>query len=187
MNIDNLLIIVELLINKHSMRNGMTSPKVDKKLLVSLIINNVKEELSQAINAANEAHAAAVDDQSVAETQYDTLAIEASYLAEGQSRRVTDIQQAKHEVEQLVIRKFHENSPITLGALVKIMNEDNVKQWYFIAPAAGGFCGMLNEQSYTVVTPSSPMAKALIGKFINDEVELMIGVNKRLNEIIGIY
>jgi transcription elongation GreA/GreB family factor len=160
---------------------------MNKKKIIRDILVYLEQELSAIINAANNAHLAATDDQSVAETQYDTLAIEASYLAEGQSRRVTDIQQAKHEVEQLVIRKFHENSPITLGALVKIMNEDNVKQWYFIAPAAGGFCGMLNEQSYTVVTPSSPMAKALIGKFINDEVELMIGVNKRLNEIIGIY
>jgi len=160
---------------------------MNKKKIIRDILVYLEQELSAIKNAANNAHLAATDDQSVAETQYDTLAIEASYLAEGQSRRVTDIQQAKHEVEQLVIREFHETSPITLGALVKIMNEDHVKQWYFIAPAAGGFSGMLNEQSYTVVTPSSPMAKALIGKFINDEVELMIGVNKRLNEIIGIY
>ncbi len=47
----------------------------NKKQLVDVIVTALKQELQQAIDAANEAHAAAVDDQSVAETQYDTLAI----------------------------------------------------------------------------------------------------------------
>jgi len=159
---------------------------MNKKQIISDILAHLEQELAAIKIAANNAHLAATDDQSVAETQYDTLAIEASYLAEGQSRRVTDIQQAKQAIEQLVIRDFHENSPIALSALVQLAQDIDEKQWLFIAPAAGGFRGVLNEQTYTVVTPSSPMARALIGKYIDDEVELMIAGKKRHNEIVSV-
>jgi transcription elongation GreA/GreB family factor len=187
MNIDNLLIIVELLINKHSMRNGMTSPKVDKKLLVSLIINNVKEELSQAINAANEAHAAAVDDQSVAETQYDTLAIEASYLAEGQSRRVKILQDALFSYKALALLTFDENKPIALSALVQLNSDKNKQHWFFIGPAAGGFRCQINEQLITVVTPDSPIGKVLIGEYIDETISVMLGNGKLVDYIANVH
>lgn len=160
---------------------------MNKKQIISDILAHLAQELIAVTTAANNAHLAATDDQSVAETQYDTLAIEASYLAEGQSRRVTAIQQAKQAIEQLVIHDFQEDHAISLGALVQLAQENGVKQWYFIAPAAGGFRGVLQQQSYTVVTPSSPMAKALMGKFIDDEVMLTVGGHQRFNEIIAVY
>jgi len=59
-----------------------------KAEVISKILTYLQNELASLSTAAKNAHLAAIDDQSVAETQYDTLAIEASYLAEGQSRRV---------------------------------------------------------------------------------------------------
>ena len=160
---------------------------MNKKQIISEVLAHLEHELLAIKNAANNAHLAATDDQSVAETQYDTLAIEASYLAEGQSRRVDEIQQAKQTTEQLVIRDFHEEIPISLSALVQISEHNNNKQWFFIAPASGGFKGILNGHEYTVITPSSPMAKALIGKFIEDEISLVIGINKQVFEITAIH
>jgi transcription elongation GreA/GreB family factor len=160
---------------------------MNKKQIISDILTHLELELSATINAANNAHLAATDDQSVAETQYDTLAIEASYLAEGQSRRVDEIQQAKQSLEQLVIRDFKNDTAISLGTLVQLAQDTTEQHWFFIAPAAGGFRGILDSQNYTVITPSSPMAKALIGKFVGDEIELMIGVNKLCNEIVAVY
>jgi transcription elongation GreA/GreB family factor len=160
---------------------------MNKKQILSDIISHLEQELSATIIAANNAHLAATDDQSVAETQYDTLAIEASYLAEGQSRRVAEIQHAKQAITKLILRDFDENMPISLGALVQLSRDSENNHWFFIAPAAGGFRGRLNEDNYTVITPTSPMARALVGKYINDDVELMIGVNKLCDEIIAVY
>jgi transcription elongation GreA/GreB family factor len=160
---------------------------MNKKQIINDILVYLEKELAATVTAANNAHLAATDDQSVAETQYDTLAIEASYLAEGQSRRVQEIQQAQKALELFSPRNQQENMPITLGTLVQIA-QDKIKQhWFFIAPAAGGFRGTLEDQNYTVLTPNSPMAKALIGKLIDDEIELMIGARKLRDEIIGIY
>ena len=160
---------------------------MNKQKIISDILTHLSQELSAIKTAANNAHLAATDDQSVAETQYDTLAIEASYLAEGQSRRVADIQQAKQAIEQLVMRDFHKEMPISLGAMVAVSQDNDVKKWFFIAPAAGGFKGIIDKKHYTVITPSSPMAKALMGKFIDDDVELMINANKHHHEIMIIY
>lgn len=159
--------------------------KINKKKLVSLITKALQLELNQAISAANEAHAAAVDDQSVAETQYDTLAIEASYLAEGQSRRVNEIQKAIKDYQTLKLIDFDENSSITLTALVQLSHDTASKNWFFIGPAAGGFHCKLANQKITVITPQSPMGIALLDKYQEDTIHVLMG-NNQLNDYIAL-
>ena len=113
--------------------------KRDKQSLVEIIITQLTYELTQAKNAANDAHAAAVDDESVAETQYDTLAIEAAYLAEGQSKRVAEFQQAIAVYEDLSLSDFNDENQIGLTALVQLAADVDDNHCFFIAPAAGGF------------------------------------------------
>lgn len=164
--------------------------KIDKTILIDLIITNLNCELAQTINAANDAHAAAVDDESVAETQYDTLAIEASYLAEGQSKRVISFQQAIASFTELKISEYNEESKISLSALVQLSKDIETNHWFFIAPAAGGFRCQLNQQeriaNVTVITPSSPMAIALLGKQQDDDIEMTLGVKKLIDYIVHV-
>jgi len=163
----------------------MNQKNIDKQTLVTLIINELKQELNQAINAANEAHAAAVDDQSVAETQYDTLAIEASYLAEGQSRRVQELQTAINDYQGLNFIDFNENKAIALTALVQLSKDSQNQHWFFIGPAAGGFRCILSDQHITVITPQSPMGLALLDKFQDDDIDIKLGHN-HLNDYIAL-
>jgi len=164
----------------------MTINKINKKDLVSLIIDELKKELNQAVSAANEAHAAAVDDQSVAETQYDTLAIEASYLAEGQSRRVQECQTAINCYQALIINDFDANSVIGLSALVQLDKDSHAQHWFFIGPAAGGLRCQLSQQNITVITPQSPMGLALIGKFQDDDIEVLLGSSQLTDYIVRV-
>ena len=152
---------------------------LNKQQLVNIIVDSLRQQLHEAIAAANEAHAAAVDDQSVAETQYDTLAIEAGYLAEGQSRRVTEIQQAIAAYQTLTGFNTEQKSQVTLGALVQLSADTTSNHWFFIGPAAGGFRCKIAEQTITVITPASPMGDALLGKQLDDDIEIMLGANKR--------
>ena len=150
----------------------------NKKQLIDLVVMELSKEHQQAIDAANDAHAAAVDDQSVAETQYDTLAIEASYLAEGQSKRVIEFQHAIDAYKKLNIIEFNNDSYIALGALVQLSADSEANHWFFIGPAAGGFRCQLGKNNITVITPKSPMGTALIGKQQDDDIEIMLGTNK---------
>jgi len=156
----------------------------NKKQLVDLVVTALSKQLQQAIDAANEAHAAAVDDQSVAETQYDTLAIEASYLAEGQSKRVIEFQHAIDAYKALELIELNSESYIALGALVQLSTDADTNHWFFIGPAAGGFRCQLAQQNITVITPKSPMGIALIGKQLDDDIEVMLGSNKLEDYII---
>ena len=159
---------------------------LDKKQLVDTIVTALTQELQQAIAAANDAHAAAVDDQSVAETQYDTLAIEAGYLAEGQSKRVTECQQAVEAYQAIKLTNFDETSFVVLGALVQLAADSKTDHWFFIGPAAGGFRCQLDQQNITVITPQSPMGMALLGKQQEDDIQIMLGDNKRVDYIAAL-
>ncbi len=158
----------------------------NKKQLVDLVVTALSKELQQAIDAANEAHAAAVDDQSVAETQYDTLAIEASYLAEGQSKRVIEFQHAIDTYKALDLIEFNNDSYIALGALVQLSADIDTNHWFFLGPAAGGFRCQIVQQNITVITAQSPMGMALLGKQLDDDIEIMLGNNKQEDYIAAL-
>ncbi|WP_310650227.1 hypothetical protein [Colwellia sp. MB02u-6] len=128
--------------------------------------------------AANNAHKAATDDQSVAETQYDTLAIEQSYLAEGQSRRVDEIRYAIKRLQSIPLAALQKKPQINIGSVVQLEKDIDKQQWFFLAPAAGGYRCKLALQSNTinivVITPQSPIGAAMIGKVLDDEINIQI-------------
>jgi transcription elongation GreA/GreB family factor len=159
---------------------------INKKQLVETIVAALHQKLQQAINAANEAHAAAVDDQSVAETQYDTLAIEASYLAEGQSKRVQEFQYAIDAYKALSITELSDESCVALGALVQLSADNKAHHWFFIGPAAGGFRCQQDKKFITIITPKSPMGMALVGKQLHDDIAIMLGTNKLEDYIVAL-
>lgn len=131
-----------------------------------------------ALVAANNAHKAATDDQSVAETQYDTLAIEQSYLAEGQSRRVDEIRYAIKRLQSIPLVALQKKPEINIGSVVQLEKDIDKQQWFFLAPAAGGYRCKLAVQSNTinivVITPQSPIGAAMMGKVLDDEISIQI-------------
>ena len=151
-----------------------------KKLLLNKIIEHLYSELKNSELAAKNAHLAATDDQSVAETQYDTLAIEASYLAEGQSRRVDEIKKAINLYQQLKDMGSQEDPPfsqVKIGSLVQLDKDKANRTWFYIGPAAGGFTCKISENTFTLITPKSPMGMALIDKEEGDEITVNLGEN----------
>ena len=158
---------------------------VSKQEIIDEVIKQLSKELSLAINAANEAHLAAIDDQSVAETQYDTLAIEAGYLAEGQSRRAQEFQQAISAYEALAKVEHLALEEVQLTALIQLGEDVAKHHWYFIGPSAGGTRCHLNGQTITVITVQSPLAQALLGKQLDDDVEVILA-NHNIEDYIAV-
>ncbi|PAJ72745.1 hypothetical protein CJF42_19525 [Pseudoalteromonas sp. NBT06-2] len=153
---------------------------MDKLQLISKIIKHLEKELKNAILAANNARDAAVNDESVAETQYDTIAIEAGYLAQGQSKRVDEFEtaiKAFHilKTQKHVIDEFETDTPINVGHLVQLEKDQAKTHWFFIAAFAGGFVTQLEQHKITVITPKSPIGQALVGKYQDDEIKVNLG------------
>ena len=149
---------------------------MNKQEIILNIIEHLSSELAATQLAADNAHSAATDDQSVAETQYDTLAIEASYLAEGQSMRVEEIKYSITQFEHLQARELDYSATIKVGSLVQLNKGESNNEWFFIAPSAGGFkCNLQADNvtvQITVITPHSPMGKALLSKEVDDDVSI---------------
>jgi transcription elongation GreA/GreB family factor len=157
---------------------------MNKEKLINQIVAHLKAELNNSEQAAKNAHLAATDDQSVAETQYDTLAIESAYLAEGQSRRIIEFKKALKAFEQLTIDDNCKH--VVLGSLVQLNEDQAENHWFFIAPAAAGFRAKIDEQHYTVITPQSPMGQALLGKQLDDEISIRLGHSELNDDIVAI-
>lgn len=155
---------------------------MDKLQLISKIIKHLEQELKHAVLAATNARDAAVNDESVAETQYDTIAIEAGYLAQGQSKRVEEFEtaiKAFHvlKMQKHVIDEIEKDSAITVGHLVQLEKDEAKSHWYFIASFAGGFITQLEHHKITVITPKSPIGQTLVGKYCDDEIKVKLGLN----------
>ena len=140
---------------------------MDKKAIQQQLLSEIKKAIGEAETAADNAHAAATDDESVAETQYDTLAIESAYLAQGHSARVDQLKVDLLSIKEMVIA---ESEFIETGALFSF--ESSESSFYFIAPAGAGITVTIDEHKVTVITPSSPLAKALWDKEEGEEILL---------------
>jgi transcription elongation GreA/GreB family factor len=130
--------------------------------------------LEEALAAARAAHATAIEGathpESKAENDKDTRGLEQSYLARGVAQRVVDLEAAVADVTRLELRTFAGGAPIAMSALVTV-DEDGAEQRFFLAPAGGGTVLSGNVQ---VVTTSSPLGRALLGKRVDDDVELKL-------------
>ena len=150
----------------------MTDIRPHTQAIIDLILAQLQDELQRTQEAADEAHHAATHDESVAETQYDTLGLEASYLAEGQSRRVHELQNAISLYHQLHTIEYSDDTPAGLGALVILEAMDGGQRQLFIGPAGGGAKVSLEGQAITVLTPASPLGETLLHKEVGDEISI---------------
>ncbi|MDN3653460.1 hypothetical protein QWY77_11975 [Thalassotalea ponticola] len=146
---------------------------IQKSAIKDAIIAQLQQQLNDALLSANNARLAAIDEQSVAETQYDTLGIEASYLAHGQSERAAQLMQQINAYSALELRQFDLDDAIAMSALVSVglANDKTNCQHYFIGPHAGGIKVTIRGKLITVITPKAPLGKHLIGLYLEDRVD----------------
>jgi len=145
---------------------------LNKALVFQHLINALQSQLETAERAAKQAYESATHQENVAENKYDTLGLEASYLAEGQAKRVAQCREALTIAMQLSIRQIQQTETIQVGSLVSLCNATNDKQRFLISPIAGGTKLEIQGEQITVLTPSSPVGKQLLGLKLWDEVVL---------------
>ncbi len=168
----------------HSRRYTISMPLSDNDPLVNAIVEQLERELATAAGASQEAHSSATHTENIADNKYDTLALEAAYLAHGQSVRITELQETINLYKRFRRPEFNRDSSIQLGALVDIENEQGLVQRIFVGPAAGGHiieglnsCTQSTAKqplSIRVVTASSPMGRAMLNHYVDDEFTLTI-------------
>ncbi|MGK0444578.1 MAG: transcription elongation GreA/GreB family factor [Bermanella sp.] len=160
---------------------------MDKTSLVTQIIAELNGALEHALAAADEAHKGATHEQSKAETQYDTLGLEHAYLAEGQARRIQELKDSITQLHHFKPKAFNQEDAIYLGALLKLEGVDGTGAkpglWVLLAPTAGGMNLDWQQRQVQIISPNSPMTKALLGLYLDDEFTLANGLRYQITEL----
>jgi len=158
---------------------------VDKSELCQLILQELHKVHRVSLAATQTAIESATDEETIPDNKYDTLALEAAYLAHGQAQRVQECEENIRLYRELVLREFTQDTPITVSALVELLDEEEQSHWFFVGPTAGGVSVYLPKQkvSVAVVTTKAPLGQALLGKCLDDEIEVKSGANTRYYEI----
>ena len=144
-------------------------------------------ELAATLGAVTQAHDNAVHEQSKPENQYDTLALEAAYLAHGQSVRAAELQRQVTVLKYLKFTDYVPGSAVGSGAIVQLQDLLSTRsQWLWILPVAGGIGLQYEDVSITTITPEAPLGDKILGCYEGDEITLRLGVNLKAFEITAI-
>ena len=147
---------------------------MNKQNVHQLLLEKLAVDFDVAQRAAQTAYETATHEENIAENKYDTLGLEASYLAAGQAKRVEEIRQALALCQNMALRPYDESTGIQVGTLLGLEDEQGRQQWLFLAPDGAGLKVQLVGQPITVITPRSPLGKSLLGKFEGDEVDISV-------------
>lgn len=158
---------------------------VDKRRLVELIRAQIAEEMATLVAAAKATQEAATHEEARPENDKDTRALEQSYLARGQAARVEELQEVATRLKFLELPAYDEDAPIGPAAVVEVEVDDE-EATFFLVPVGGGRRVQTAGREITVVTTTSPVGRALLGKEVGDEFELRIGPRRRRYAIVSV-
>ncbi|BCJ08236.1 elongation factor GreAB [Pseudomonas sp. RtIB026] len=159
---------------------------MDKACLLQCIIATLELDMEVLRRAAQTAYEAATAEENIAENKYDTLGLEASYLATGQARRTAEIRQALHTYQQWVLRDYDPARGIQIGCLVTLEDESGQRRRLFLGPEGAGLKVGEGDGLVTVITPRAPLGQQLLGKRVDDEVSLVVAGVAQVQFIIDI-
>ena len=154
-----------------------------KESLRDELLGRLRDDLTRLERAHEAALEGATHAEARPENAKDTRALEQSYLARGQSFRVEDLRRAVTEVATMSLAAFTGGHAVGLGALVTAL-EDETERLFFIAPHGGG--STLARGAVQVVTPSSPLGRALVGRTEGEVCEIEAGGRTRELEITAL-
>jgi transcription elongation GreA/GreB family factor len=144
---------------------------MNKIQLHQQLMTHLQKQLNNAQVAAKSAHETATNEENIAENKYDTLALEAAYLAHGQSQRALRCQADIDACVSLPLRSSLEGA---IGSLVVLVDQHEQAKYLFICPVAGGVKLQWQQHTVLVVTPESPIGAMLLGQKIDAEVSMTI-------------
>ena len=159
---------------------------MDKFLLRLQVLERLAEDLLQAEQAMRAAHETATHEENIAENKYDTLGLEAAYLATGQARRAEAIHQAMANWRQFRPRPCDGSKGIQLGALVCLVDADDNQQLLFLGPDGGSMKLVSGGQLVQVISSEAPLGRAMLGKCEGDEVSIRVAPIRQQFEVLRV-
>jgi len=151
---------------------------MDKRNLVAQLEGRLRE----SARTAHEASVAAAEAARHGATSKDKrddgrVALENAGLAKGQRQRAERAYREIAELGNLSVRPIGRGDRIDVGSVVEIEDEETGEgRTFFLAPVGAGvtLTGPGGDGVLTVVTPSSPIGRAVLGRRVGDVIDVTI-------------
>lgn len=151
--------------------------------ILKSITQQLEDELDFVEKSSKAAHEAATSEESRPENEYDTRALEASYLAEAQAKRAIDLKKMIHAIRSLPL--VSKSKTVESGSVIELATEDN-SIWYVVLPFGAGLSAQIQGKKVTVVTLESPLGQTLLGKNEGDVFEFLRAGTRKEFEILQV-
>lgn len=156
---------------------------MNKQNVVALIIAQLKTDIAVSAQAVEVARDTATHKDCLGSSKYETMGTEASYLAKGQGERLLELERALAWFKQT---KAQPSTKAELTSMITLEDEDGQQKSLLLAADAGGLKVEFENQIITVITPHSPLGKALLGKTEGDDFEIIVSGKMISYEVISI-
>jgi hypothetical protein len=166
----------------------VTSPfsAIDKRRLQQALLELLERDLVKLEQSQQFTQRAATHEEAKPEDDKDTRALETSYLARGQAKRVLELRDEIAQLRAMECLAFEETSPIALSAVVELESNEGTL-FYWLAPAGAGLRLQVDGQSVRVVTPMSPLGRGLLRKQRGDTFEVQTPQGLREYEVSTVH
>jgi transcription elongation GreA/GreB family factor len=155
---------------------------INKTKIISAVIEKIQADIASLRAAIQDAHTAATHEETQAKSKYDTFALESSYLANGQNKKLAELDATLASFKSI---QFPPNpEKVQLNCLVTLSKQNGAPMHVFLAKYGGGVQVKVDAHPIIIVTESSPMGQHLLdatmghvfeikGKDLNTEYEVL--------------
>ena len=135
------------------------------------LLRALEKALAAMTHSAEQTRSGVVHEDSRQEGDKDMRSTEQSYLARGQAMRAEDLGEQVQRFATTPLVSFGKGDVIAPGALVQALVGKDRRVFYLVLQG-GGIELEVEGVKVTVVTPASPVGRALLGLRVGDELEL---------------
>jgi transcription elongation GreA/GreB family factor len=149
---------------------------MNKQFLVNQLASRLRESAEVARRAERDAADEARDGATASEKRENArVAQEYSSLARGQGQRADKALAELSALADFRPPALPPRGPIALGAIVEVEDEDTGRT-FFLAPVGAGLelSGPGGDGFLSVVTPLSPIGRAVMGRRVGETVEVLV-------------
>lgn len=157
----------------------------DKKRVLDAVLEKMRETWAQMTAAALRTAEGATHAEAKPENDKDTRALEQSYLARGQAARAEELTEQMHLLRFMPLRAYGDEDALGAGALLTLEGDEG-ERCLFLSPHGGGIEVVVDGVEVMVVTPVSSLGRAVLGRALGDDVELVVRGHKRAFSIVAV-
>ncbi|MFT4901593.1 MAG: hypothetical protein ACI81V_000867 [Lentimonas sp.] len=152
---------------------------MNKTRFFNALLDQLRGEVRISLDASKDAAEYATNEESRADSQWDTQGLEASYLAAGQAGQARLWAEAITELQSEREDLLKRTDRVALGALFHC-DLDGSEEVFFFAGVAGGQTIRMEKMEVTVITAQSALANRVRGLRAGDTFYLPNGTQGRI-------